>query len=447
MLTTPPREPAAPAPPGGRTPPIARLRHALKDDLVANSFHQMLTTVVMAGVGSLFWLVCARTYSTAEVGVATTLISASSFISLASLLGFNSGFLYYLPRSSRRSDHLTTGLLLVAAVSVAVGLGYLLLLRLLPGWYPELEPVVRSPWLALVFVLLTCALSVNTLTSSAFTAYRATRWNLAIDGGLMSTCKLLGVLALAGAGAFGIFAASGFGALVAALVSVAVLVRRFGFRPGFTLHKDLVRQVARFTSGSYVAYLLNIAPTSLIPMLVLAHQGAAQSGHLYMAFMVANVVFGAAHAITSSTFTETSYGDRPLGAVVRKAVTVLAAVLVPAAAFIAWQADFIMGVFGPEYAPAAPALVVFMASAPLVAAYDIGTVVLRARGRVGAFVLVNLVSCVSILTLVLLWADRGLVPVATAWGAGTGAAVLTCLLLLARRTPARPAADVAAVQA
>ena len=45
------------------------------DHLVRNSLFTMLAAGSMGGFGFLFWLVCAHLFTSAQIGVATTLIS------------------------------------------------------------------------------------------------------------------------------------------------------------------------------------------------------------------------------------------------------------------------------------------------------------------------------------------------------------------------------------
>ena len=67
---------------------------ALKGDhLVQNSFFIMLSTATMGGLGFLFWVLNAHLFNPAQIGIATTLISAAALISYLSLLGFNSTFI------------------------------------------------------------------------------------------------------------------------------------------------------------------------------------------------------------------------------------------------------------------------------------------------------------------------------------------------------------------
>ena len=70
-----------------------------KNTLFRNSFYLMLATAVMAGFGFFFWLIVARMFSTANIGLATTLISVMNMIAMLSLVGFDVTFVRFLPNS------------------------------------------------------------------------------------------------------------------------------------------------------------------------------------------------------------------------------------------------------------------------------------------------------------------------------------------------------------
>ncbi|HEX3081849.1 MAG TPA: hypothetical protein VHQ86_01205, partial [Candidatus Saccharimonadia bacterium] len=130
----------------------AQLRARFQTDtLFQNSVYLMLSTAVQAVFGLGFWLLNARLYSAGEIGLASALISASTFIAYLSLLGFNSTFIRFLPTSQRRSDSVNTGLLLVLLLSTIISVVYMLLV---PSVAPKLSFAASNLALAAGFVVL-----------------------------------------------------------------------------------------------------------------------------------------------------------------------------------------------------------------------------------------------------------------------------------------------------
>ena len=59
--------------------PIQRVRSCLRtarsDSLARNSLYMMMTTVVTAGLGYVFWIVAAHLFTSAQVGIGSGVIS------------------------------------------------------------------------------------------------------------------------------------------------------------------------------------------------------------------------------------------------------------------------------------------------------------------------------------------------------------------------------------
>lgn len=412
-----------------RVSPSRLLERLSTDHLLANSVYLMANTIAMAGLGFVFWFLVAKLFDPGDVGIGTTLISASGLIGLASLLGFDNSFIRYLPTSLRRNGHINTGLLFVLGASLVLALGYVVVT---PSFTPKLAFLQDRPVYAVLFLLLTAATALNQVTDSIFIAYRGARFNLLLDGGLQSLSKIGLAFVFAGAGAFGVFASAGTAALLAVLGSLLVLWRRFGFRLRPTVDRAVLRQIGEFTGGSYVATLLNLSPVMLLPIIVLNRLGSASAGYFYIAFMIANVVFTAAYSVSLSLFAETSYGERTTRELARRGLGALLALVVPAALVLSLGSHLILLPFGRDYSDhAATALAVLGLSAPVVAGADLCGALLRARGAVAGIIRLTAIYAVSVIGFASWWGGSGLDGIALGWLAGNAVAVLAGCLLLA----------------
>lgn len=401
--------------------PKQLVHHFQSDSLFQNSVYLMLSTAVQAVLGFGFWLLCARLFTPEEIGVGSTLISASTFIAYLSLLGFNSTFIRFLPTSTQRNDKLNTGLFLVLAGGTIVSVAYVLLL---PYLAPKLGFVGHNAVLAGAFVLMSAAGAVNLLTDSIFVAYRAAKYNFIIYS-IQALTKLALPLALVVVGAFGVFAASGLAAAVALVLSLFFVIKRFNYRPRLHLNRDVVSQVWQFSFTNYVANIFNIIPTVVVPLIVLNQLGAAAAGYFYLAFMLANLVYAIAHAVSESLFAEGSYGEVAFRRLLKKATQILGAIIIPVSAGMAVLGPVALGIFGKAYGTeAAQAIIVLALAAPAVAAYNLGCVMLRITKQIAGLVTVNMFYAGLICGLAMLWASKGLAWVAAAWLVGHAATAL-----------------------
>jgi len=60
----------------------------------------MFSSLTSAGSGFFFWLIAARFYSTADIGLASAIISAMGLIAMLSLLSFDISLVRFLPKYS-----------------------------------------------------------------------------------------------------------------------------------------------------------------------------------------------------------------------------------------------------------------------------------------------------------------------------------------------------------
>jgi O-antigen/teichoic acid export membrane protein len=391
------------------------VRHFQADMLFQNSVYLMLSTLVQAGFGFVFWLLNARLFAPEQIGLASALISASTFIAYFSLLGFNSTFIRFLPTSKERNANINTGLVLVLGTSALMAGAYVLLV---PGLAPKLNFVNHNLLLAVAFVVLSAFAATNLLTDSVFIAYRSSRYNLLVYT-VQSFVKLVLPVALVAAGAFGIFAATGIAAGVALALSLYFMAKRFDYQPEAEVNSGVVKKVWQFSSGSYVANMLNILPTLVLPLIIVDKLGPAQAGYFYLAFMLANLLYAVSYSVSQALFAEGSYGEVAFKRLLARGAGLLAAIMVPVGVVMAVAGPYVLSIFGKSYsADASQVLVVLALAAPAVAAYVLGCVLLRITKQIVALVMVNLVYAVSVCGLALAWSGRGLTWVAGAWLAG-----------------------------
>src|SRR5215216_4771585 len=95
---------------------------------LGNSLALILGRVSSSGLGFLTWLITARLYTTAEVGIASGIISAMMLCVQLALLGLNSAFVALYPKHrSQPSNLLNTTLNIVSLAALLAALLFLLL--------------------------------------------------------------------------------------------------------------------------------------------------------------------------------------------------------------------------------------------------------------------------------------------------------------------------------
>jgi O-antigen/teichoic acid export membrane protein len=408
------------------------------DKLVRNSGFLLLATAITAALGFVFWVVVARLFSAAEIGLATPLVSAMSMIGYLSLLGLNSVLLRF-PNSLLRDTEITQSIVLTALTAGLFSVGYL---AAIPLYSPELALVRQSRLLCVGFVIFSSFGAINMLTDAVFVARRIPYYNALVDGFLQGAAKLALPALLVGLGAAGIIASVGWGYVVAALTSVFLLKRVSGLRLTVVpLRTPLISRIG-FSSASYISSILNLGPVMLLPMVTLHYLGAEKTAYYYLAFQIANLLGAASYAVGESLMAEVSTDESRLGALLNRSAVLLAFCLVPGVAVVVAASDPLLRAFGPAYAAEARDVLVVLS----LAAFAVGLktwagFALKLVRRMGHLIMTNVIYLVVTVGLACLFARHGVTGVGWAWLIGNGASGLYAAAALFGLRRHHPASD------
>lgn len=256
--------------------------------LLGNTAALIGTALTTSGLGFAFWLIAARLYPQAELGIAATLLSATTWFGTVAVLGLGTLLMGELPRQPQRAGALISTALIVA--SVAGGLLGLLLGPLGPHMAADLAPLRTRP-VALPLFALGVALSAGTAVLDQATV-GLLRGGVQLWRNSVFVTARLALLVAAGlwagrAGGLGIY-----GAHVAGLtLSLGVLSRLplppegwAALRPDWALLHGLGR-------AALSHHLFNLAlqtPALLLPILVTGMLSADLSAVFYVAWLLAS---------------------------------------------------------------------------------------------------------------------------------------------------------------
>lgn len=400
-----------------------------QDKVLHNSFFLMVSTLLMAGLGFVFWVVVARLYSPAEVGLATSLIAASTLIAYVSQLGLNNTLVRFRAPDAARNGQVTQYCVLVGLVACVVASLYLFGLR----WYGrKLLFIEAHPVQALAFVFFCSCTALALLTDAIFIAERKTEYTVVTDGLVQSLTKLALPVALVGAGAFGILAATGVGYAAGVVTAFLLMYWKLGLRPRRRVRgTGLIEQVG-FSLATYTASLLNLVPLLVLPLIVLQERGEAQAAFFFVAFQIATVLNSVAYSIGEALFAEISNDLSRFGYLLRRSALLMAASQIPAAAVVALGAGTVLRLFGDQYAAQGRTLLIILACGSIaVGLYTWASYALKVARRLKHLMIGNVIYAVVIIGLAAIWAPRGLAWLGWAWTLGNLAAGLYCAIALA----------------
>jgi O-antigen/teichoic acid export membrane protein len=394
----------------------SRYRRIWTDHLVRNSLYLILSSGLQAALGFAFWIITARLFSAADVGKASSLISATTVIAYLALLGLNSTLVRHLPTAPDRDALITVGLLLVAGCGAGISLLYVLLIPVLA---PSLAFVQHQPALAVGFMLFTAAAAVNLITDSVFIAARKAAYSALTDGGIGGVSKVVSVVILMGTGAYGLFCASLGGFAAAALASLVLMSTALNWRPSLRKPLRTLRPLLRFSGANYAASVLNMLPILVVPLIVLDRLGAPAAAYYFVAFQVATLLYATAYAVEQTFLAEGGRADADWPQLRRHSRRLMMALCLPACAALVVAAHWVLLAFGTRYSQhAAPSLILLAITAIPLAANNWLWTVLRLSSRLRALVLSSSVYAIAICGLAWFLAPHGLTALTAAWPIG-----------------------------
>jgi hypothetical protein len=131
----------------------ARARSAVEENrtLLTNAGSMVATAVVTSLLGAAFWLVAARHFNQASVGVASAAISAMTLLGFLATVGLGTLLMGELPRLDRgHRSVINAALLSTASIGAALGLAFVVIAPLASSSFDSLS----SSWVsALVFAI------------------------------------------------------------------------------------------------------------------------------------------------------------------------------------------------------------------------------------------------------------------------------------------------------
>lgn len=411
--------------------PLRRINPVHRDGLAL-----VLSSGLTSAVGLLYWVLAARLFAPATVGVNSVALSTMQLLGGVAHLNLTQALLRFGPVAGRHTRRLALACYAVAGVVAAlVGLGYA---AGAPVWAPEMVGAVGYGPLLVFFAVATPAWAIFTMQDYLLTALK--RATVVPLENLVFALLKIGLLGAAVGLAFvGGIAASWVLATVLVVVAVNawLLLRAIPRVTGEPLEPVRPRVIARFVRSDYAGATLWQLAMHGLPALVLARLGADDAAVYGIVWTIAISLYlipsGMGQSMIAHTAGDPASADAARRAMVRRSLMLV----VPAAAVLSVGAYPVLWLFGEHYARNgawALALAALSAIPQVVTASTVAQARVQQRMRV----LVAVPGTLGVAVLVgawLLMPVLGITGVALSWLVVqvVGAAVL---LARARRRPA-----------
>ena len=375
-----------------------------KDSLYRNSIYLMIGTFIMSILGFLFWMINARLFTTEQVGLATTIISATTLIVSISALGLGAGLIRFLPTSENKNKKINTCFTLVILSTIVVSVIFLLVIDFTS---PKLHFIKENMLLAFIFILFLAVDSIGSLIDSIFIAYRNAKYTL-LKNSIYSILKLVFPFLLVSLGAYGIFGSYMIAITLGTIVSIFILIYKFSYKPKFVFYDSIIKKIGRYSFGNYIAGIIGSLPVLLLPLIITNLLLPETAAYYYMAMMIANFIFVIPNATANSLFAEGSYSEKNLKHQIWKSIKIISLLLIPAIIITIFLGKYVLLLLGESYSSEGYMFLNIMAiSGIFVAVNAVIASIIKVRKKIKALITRSILSAILILGLSIWFINQG----------------------------------------
>ncbi len=316
------------------------LKKIWKNSLYKNSLYLMFNAGATAVLGFVFWNIVARLYTSAEVGIASTLISLVGMIILLSSLGFNISLIRYLPlHKGERSKIINSVLTITGLTSIIISIIFVLAM----GSFSETLSFIRENLVySLVFIIGATANVWFLLIEAIFIAYRKSKLVFTRNM-IASILKIVLIFFLVSLGGFGIFLGWYIGLITALLVTLFLI----GVKIIPEIDWDIIKRMFHYSGGNYISHLFSMLPTFGLPIFIAYFLGFENTAYFYISWTIASLIFFVPQNVGRSLLSEGSH-DKKNGDP-KKALKFSYAIVIVGIILGIAMAKILLGLFGEEY--------------------------------------------------------------------------------------------------
>jgi O-antigen/teichoic acid export membrane protein/aminoglycoside phosphotransferase (APT) family kinase protein len=409
-----------------------RLLTHIQSPLHRNGYALVFNSTATSALGILYWMLAARAYTPAAIGMNSALLSAMIFLANLAQLNMTNGLNRFVPTAGR-----ATARLILSTYSLCLVVAAFATLIFIAGtdrWAPSLAFLQTSRGLMLSFTLATMAWSIFVLQDSVLVGLRQATW-VPVENLIFALAKLLLLVGFAYlAPTYGIFASWAL-PMILLLAPVNWLI----FKRLLPHHSQQstaqaepisVAALSKYVAGDYLSSLVWTGTNALLPVIVLERAGATANAYFYIAWTIAYSLALVSRNMGMSLIAEAATDQSKLALYTRQTFVNTTKLLLPMIGVIALGAHYLLFFFGPAYVSEAamPLRLLALAALPTMVT-SLYISIARVQRRIRAIVITQTVTCALALGLTyLLLGPYGITGVGIAW---LGSQTLVALILLA----------------
>jgi O-antigen/teichoic acid export membrane protein len=241
---------------------------------------------------------------------------------------------------------------------------------------------------------------MSTIIRNVFIAIRKAGLALTIDT-IQSLLKIpLAVLMVLFFHSFGIATAWGLTTAIGVLIALFVFLRRceINYKPLPTFNFSIIGKLWHYSAGNYISSIFSMAPHWVLPIMVVNISGSAQNAYFYITWTISSLLHAVPVAASNSLFVEGSHSKDDLYLNIRKTLIFIYTLMIPIIIVVIILGNYILGLFGPEYATHGATLLKIMAFSSIFMSLNmIYHTVLRINNRIKELCILDAFQAIFIL--------------------------------------------------
>lgn len=334
--------------------------------LYGHGYALVLSSALTAGIGLVFWIVAARSYDQAVLGLNSALVYAIMFLAGVAQLNLMNVLIRFVPVAGPRARRLVAMAYLVGGgLAGLAGLVFALGVR---WWSPDLAGLLHGP-VAVAGCAVACAVwALFVMQDGVLTAVGRARV-VPVENLVFSLVKL-GLLA-------GLAATLPTGGItvswMAATGLVVLVTTGYLFLRALPVHEAAAttgeqispRAIAGYLGGDFLGATCWLACTQLLPVLVLGTLGARPTATFAVAWTIAYTLYLVPAAMGQSLVAHMALDPEHAAAARAGVERRSLIVLLPAVVVLVLAAPWVLRLLGPDYADAGRWVLPLMAASAL----------------------------------------------------------------------------------
>jgi O-antigen/teichoic acid export membrane protein len=401
---------------------VSKFIEHLREPLYRNGYALVLSSATTSGLGMIYWILAARFYTTESVGLNSAVLSMMMFLGGVAQFNLTNVLNRFLPRAGWNTGRLIIYVYLFSSVATLVA--SLIFILGVGFWSPALSFLAASPFTIAWFTVATIACCIFALQDGALTGLRQATW-VPVENTIFAVAKIVLLIIFADLlPQYGVIASWSI-SVGLALLPVNILIFRRLIPQHARATQDqaapiVVAKIVKYVSGDYLGYLLWMAMTTLLPVVVVQKVGAEETAYYFLCETIAYSLYLVSRNMGMSLITEAALDQEKLATYSYRVLVGTARMLVPVTVLAMLGAPYILRLFGDNYAAEGTTLLrlLCLSALPNIIT-SLYTSIARVQQRMTAIVVVQVSLCSLILLITFLLLGRyGITGIGIAWLAG-----------------------------